>query len=84
MNSRLAYAEVRDLAIREVPSSTTNLRESEHNAPHFTLITKTIFPNDLEFGVPGVEVNFCPIDMSRASSCFSGREVLTNERPRKL
>lgn len=24
------------------------------------------------------------IDMSRASSCFSGREILTDEQPRKL
>ena len=68
----------------EVPSSTTDLGESEHNAPHFTLVTKTIFPYDLEFGVPEAEVNFCSIDMSRASSCFNGREILTNERPRKL
>ena len=43
-----------------LPSSTTNLGEGEHNAPHLALVTKTIFTDDLEFRVPATGVNSFP------------------------
>lgn len=44
-----------DVANVDIPSSTTDLGESEHNAPHFALVTKSIFANNLKFRVPGIE-----------------------------
>lgn len=37
---------------RELPSGTTNFGEGEHDAPHLTLVPQTIFPDDLQLGVP--------------------------------
>ena len=35
-----------------IPSSTTNLGEGEHNAPHLALIPQAIFTDDFQLGVP--------------------------------
>ena len=35
------------------PGSTANLRESEHNAPHLTLVPQAIFADYLQFRIPG-------------------------------
>lgn len=48
------------VACREIPGSTTDLGEGEHDAPHLTLVTKTIFADDLEFRVPAIGVNLIP------------------------
>ena len=36
-----------------IPSSTTNLGECEHDTPHLALVSKTIFSDDFQFGIPG-------------------------------
>ena len=46
--------------IEKIPGSTTDLGEGEHNAPHLTLVTKTIFANNLELRVPAIGVNLIP------------------------
>ena len=60
MESPRSVYVTRKVANGELPSSTTDLGEGEHNAPHLTLVTKTIFADDLEFGVPVIGVNLVP------------------------
>jgi len=35
-----------------IPSSTTNLGEGEHDAPHLTLVAETILSDELQLSVP--------------------------------
>lgn len=39
-----------------IPSSTTDLRECEHDTPHLALIAKAIFPDNLEFRISEMEL----------------------------
>jgi len=51
---------------KKVTSSTTDLRESELDTPHLTLVAETVFADDLQFGVTGGLLE--PFDMGGASS----------------
>ena len=42
---------------KSIPGSTTNLGESELDTPHFTLVAKTIFTNDLQLRVTLYQVS---------------------------
>lgn len=39
-----------------IPSSTTNLRECEHDTPHLALIAKTIFSDNLQLRISEMEL----------------------------
>lgn len=66
-----------------LPGSTTDLGEREHNAPHFTLVAKTILADDFQLRVPGRGSVSCN-DMSRDKLMLSGRGLPTDEQIRTL
>jgi len=66
-----------------VPSSTSNLGQSELDTPDLSLVSQTIFTDDLEFGV-AVEVLERTIDLGRDKLLLSGLEEHTDERTRML
>lgn len=69
------------LFIEILPSGTTNLRESELDAPHLTLVAQAIFADNLQLGVAAIEVRIT-IDVSRDKLMLSGRDVRTDELTR--
>lgn len=66
-----------------LPSSTSNLGQSKLDTPDLSLVSQTIFTDDLEFGV-AVEVLERTIDLSRGKQLLSGLEEHTDERTRML
>lgn len=72
------------VAWRNIPSSTTNLGESELDTPDLTLVAETVLADSLQFGVTIEDVRNGQHDISRSTLPLSGREVLTDEPTRML
>lgn len=51
-----------------VPGSTTDLGESQLDAPDLALVAQTIFSNELELGVPNPTLTSIVADISGARS----------------
>ncbi len=66
-----------------IPGSTSNLGQSKLDTPDFSLVSQTIFADDLEFGV-AVEALERTIDVSRDKLLLSGLEERTDELTRML
>jgi hypothetical protein len=66
-----------------VPSSPTNLRQGELDAPHLSLVAETIFAHSLQLGVTG-RWSEAPKDISRDELVLSGRGRRTDEQIRTL
>lgn len=59
---------------QNIPSSTTNLGESEEHTPHLTLVAETVFTNSLQLRVPGDEL-VVSIDLNKSALLLSGQEM---------
>lgn len=66
------------------PGSTTDLGQCEHDTPHFTLVAKAIFADDLQFRISDGPSQWYVYDLSRGKLMLSGRDLLTDERTRRL
>lgn len=72
-------------AVKDIPGSTTDLGQSQHDTPDLTLVAQSIFADSLQLGVTvGVGVSGCSYHRREQweQALFSGR-VRTDERIRK-
>lgn len=57
--------------IEGIPSSTTDLGQSEEHTPNLTLVAETIFTNGLQLGVTDNVLVDCFMAWTETSSCHS-------------
>lgn len=77
--------ESRILGLVRIPSSTTDLGQSELDTPHLTLVAQAVLADNLQFRVTiPTKLETRTHDITRSTLLISGRRVLTDEPTRKL
>lgn len=67
-----------------VPSSTSNLGESQLDTPDLSLVAETIFTDNLQFGIAEEKLDEGTTDISRDKLLLSGQDGHTDEPTRRL
>lgn len=73
-----------DAESKHKPGSTTDLGQGEHDTPHLALVAKAIFADNLQLRISDDSSQWVVCDLSRDKLMLSGREILTDERTRRL